>query len=207
MKRRIVTGFATGLALAALCASAGTGFAQNPPPATPAKPAAAASDNPPMVPPAKPGVFTAQKKGATGYHLVVAGHKFTTRDDIEKYLAYRAAELTMEDKSSWFTFVEARTKGDTAPVPKRDPAGLRYSFRMEYWRPVWRYKTKDSPTWKSWSPFAGAAFISADPKSITDFEVSADIVLHKGQMDDANPLAFEAGAVSDLLINQVSPPE
>jgi hypothetical protein len=37
--------------------------------------------------------------------------------------------------------------------------------------------------------------------------VSADIVLHKGQMDDANPLAFEAGAVSDLLINPVSPPE
>src|SRR5262245_1742350 len=104
MKRRIVTGFAAGIALVALCASAG--FAQNAAPA-PAKPAAAASDNPPMVPPAKPGVFTAQKKGATGYHLVVAGHKFTTRDDIEKYLAYRAAELTMEDKSSWFTFVEA----------------------------------------------------------------------------------------------------
>ena len=207
MKRRIVTGFATGIALAGLCASAGTSFAQNPP-AAPAKPAAAASDNPPMVPPAKPGVFTAQKKGATGYHLVVAGHKFSTRDDIEKYLAYRAAELTMEDKSSWFTFVEARTKTDTAAAPKRDPAGLRYSFRMEYWRPVWRYKTKDaSAAWKSWSPFTGAAFISADPKSITDFEVSADIVLHKGQMDDANPLAFEAGAVSDLLINQVSPPE
>ena len=206
MKRRIVTGFATAIALAALCASAGV--AQTPP-AAPAKPAAAAAnDNPPMVPPAKPGVFTAQKKGATGYHLVVAGHKFTTRDDIEKYLAYRAAELTMEDKSSWFTFVETRTKADTVAVPKRDPGGLRYSFRMEYWRPVWRYKTKDAPAaWKSWSPFSGAAFISADPKSITDFEVSADIVLHKGQMDDANPLAFEAGAVSDLLINQVSPPE
>ena len=40
-----------------------------------------------MVPPAKPGVFTVTKKGATGYHLVVAGHKFTSRDDIEKYLA------------------------------------------------------------------------------------------------------------------------
>jgi hypothetical protein len=78
---------------------------------------------------------------------------------------------------------------------------------MDYWRPVWRYKTSGSPTWKSWSPFAGAAFISDDPKTITDFEVSADIVLHKGPMDDANPLAFEAGAVSDLLINQVSPPE
>jgi hypothetical protein len=201
MKRKLVT----GLAFAALCASLATSFAQNPPPA-PAK-AAPATDTLPMVPPAKPGVFAAQKKGAAGYHLVVTGHKFSTRDDIEKYLAYRAAELTMEQKANWFTFVEARAKGDTVPAPQRDPAGLRYSFRMEYWRPVWRYKTKDAPTWKSWSPFAGAAFISADPKTITDFEVSADIVLHKGPMDDANPLAFEAGAVSDLLINQVSPPE
>lgn len=207
MKRSL----ATGLALAALCASAGISLAADPPtPAsTPAKPAPAqaSADNLPMVPPAKPGVFTATKKGADRYHLVVAGHKFSTRNDIEKYLAWRAADLTMEQKASWFTFVETRAKTDTAPVSKRDPAGLRYSFRMEYFRPVWRYKTKASPAWKSWSPFAGAAFITDDPKSITDFEVSADIVLHKGQMDDANPLAFEAGAVSDLLINQVSPPE
>jgi hypothetical protein len=206
MKRSI----GTGLALAALCASVGFSLAaEAPAPApAPAKPAAAApADNLPMVPPAKPGVFTATKKGANGYHLVVAGHKFSTRSDIEKYLAYRAAELTMEQKANWFTFVESRTKIDTAPVPKRDPAGLRYSFRMEYFRPVWRYKTSGNPAWQSWSPFAGAAFPTVDPKTITDFEVSADIVLRQGQMDDANPLAFEAGAVSDLLINQVSPPE
>jgi hypothetical protein len=202
MKRTI----ATGLALAALCASVGLSLAAEAP--APAKPAAAApADTLPMVPPAKPGVFTATKRGANGYHLVVAAHKFSTRSDIEKYLAYRAAELTMEQKASWFTFVENRTKTDTAPVPKRDPAGLRYSFRMEYFRPVWRYKTSGNPAWQSWSPFAGAAFPTIDPKTITDFEVSADIVLRQGQMDDANPLAFEAGAVSDLLINQVSPPE
>ena len=204
MKRSI----GTGLALAALCASVGIALAAEAPAPAPAKPAAAApADTLPMVPPAKPGVFTATKKGATGYHLVVVGHKFSTRSDIEKYLAYRAAELTMEQKANWFTFVENRAKTDTAPVPKRDPAGLRYSFRMEYWRPVWRYKTSGNPAWQSWSPFAGAAFPTVDPKTITDFEVSADIVLRQGQMDDANPLAFEAGAVSDLLINQVSPPE
>jgi hypothetical protein len=199
MKRSI----GTGLVLAAFCASLGTGFAQTPLTA----PGAKASDTLPMVPPAKPGIFTAQKKGANGYHLVVIGHKFSTRDDIEKYLAYRAAELTMEQKANWFTLTETRAKTDTAPVPKRDPAGLRYSFRMEYWRPVWRYKVSGSPAWKSWSPFAGAAFPAVDPKTITDFEASADIVLRQGPMDDANPLGFEAGAVSDLLINQVSPPE
>ena len=37
--------------------------------------------------------------------------------------------------------------------------------------------------------------------------VSAEIVVHKGPMDDADPLAFEAWALSDLLVNQVSPPK
>ena len=78
---------------------------------------------------------------------------------------------------------------------------------MKYFRPVWRYKVNESAAWTRWSPFSGAAFISADPKTVTDFEVSAEIVVHKGPMDDADPLAFEARAVSDLLVNQVSPPK
>ena len=196
------------LGIAGLCALADGSFAAEPTaaasvPATAVKPA----ENPPMVPPAAPGVFAMQKKGANGLHLVVTAHQFTSRSDIEKYLAYRAAELTMQQHGSWFSFVEARSKDSTVPVPKRDPAGLRYSFRMDYWRPMWRYKTAGAPAWKSWSPFSGVAFFGGDPKAVTDFEVSADIVLHKGTMDDANPLAFDASAVSDLLVNQVSPPQ
>ena len=79
----------------------------------PAAPTEPGPQTPPMVPPAKPGVFAATKKGPTGYHLVVAGHNFTSRDAIEHYLAYRAAILTQEQKSSWFTLVENHAKGDT----------------------------------------------------------------------------------------------
>jgi len=195
------------LGIAGLCVLAAGSFAAEPVSLASA-PAAKAEDNPPMVPPAKPGVFAMTKKGANGFHLVVAAHQFTSRSDIEKYLAYRAAELALEQQGNWFSFVEARSKDSAVPVPKRDPTGLRYSFRMEYWRPVWRYKLAGDPAWKSWSPFAGTAFFAdgKDPKSITDYEVSADIMVRKGQMDDTNPLGFEAGAVSDLLINQVSPP-
>ena len=194
------------LGVLGLYASAGDSFAAEP---AGTAPAANQADNPPMVPPAAPGVFTTQKKGANGLHLVVTAHLFTSRSDIEKYLAYRAAELTLQQHGNWFAFTEARAKvRDTVAVPKRDPAGLRYSFRMEYWRPVWRYKLAGDPAWKSWSPFSGAAFFAdgKDPKSIATYEVSADITVRKGQMDDADPLGFEAGAVSDLLINQVSPP-
>ena len=157
----------------------------------------------PMVPPAGPGVFTAKLSGPNA-RLVVTGHTFTSRGEIEKYLAYRAAQLTIERGADWFTLNEDRAKGETAePVPARDPAAPRYSFRMKYFRPVWRYKASGATAWTRWSPFAGEAF----PKAIADFEVSAGIVIRKAPMDDADPLGFEARALSDLLINQVSPPK
>ena len=205
MKHKIgmVLGLTTVLALAA------PSFAADPPASAAAaqNPGAAASETPPMVPPAGPGVFTATKKGANGFHLVVTGHKFTSRHDIEFYLAYRASEITQEQKGSWFTVSESRTKTDTAPVPKRDPAANRFSFRMEYFRPVWRYKTSAAGEFKRWSPFSGAAFPESDLKGASTYEASIDIVVRKGFMDDADPLAFEAGAVNDFLVNQVSPPQ
>jgi hypothetical protein len=169
--------------------------------------ALAAAEHPPMVPPAGPGVFTVKPSGPGAFKLVVTGHTFTSRGEIEKYLAYRAARLTVEQGGSWFTLNEDRGKGETAEPAVRDPDGLRYSFRMKYFRPVWRYKTNGASAWTRWSPFTGAPFISADSKTITDFEVTAEIVVHKPPMDDADPLAFEAGAVNDFLVNQVSPPQ
>ena len=197
----------TGLVgLCAIISLSGASFAAEAP-ATAQPASASAPVQAPEVPSAKPGVFTMQKKGANRYHLVVKARQFTSRDAIEKYLLYRAAELTLDQHDNWFTLVEARTKGDTAPPSKPDPQGLRFSFRMPYWRPIWRYKLASADAWQSWSPFSAAAFPVTDPKTVSDFEVSADIVLHKGIMNDADPLAFEAGAVSDLLVNQVSPPE
>jgi len=168
----------------------------------------AISEISPMVPAAKPGVYSQVKRGAGRYRLIIKGHNFTSRGAIEKYLLYRAADLTLRQHSQWFTLTENRNKGDVAPVPKRDPTGLQYSFRMQFWRPVWRYKVVGSSKWATWSPFSTAAFFAdgKDPKTITEFELGADIVMHKGTTDD-NPLAFEADAVSDFLINQVSPPE
>ena len=204
---------AIGFGAAAFCALASSSFAADSVPAAPGVQASAALapaapvPAAPMVPPAKPGVFMATKKGATGYHLVVAAHKFTSRDDVEKYLAWRAADLALSDNGSWFTFTQIRTKADTVPAPKRDPGAPRHSFQMANFQPVWRYKVKGAD-WKSWSPYTGAAFFADGIKveDITEFEASADIVVRKGVMDDADPLSYEAGAVSDLLINQVSPP-
>ena len=150
-------------------------------------------------------MFAARKSGAAGLHITVTGHAFTSRTALENYLAYRAAEQTMASKFQWFSFTERRAKGDKMAAPKGDPAGPRFSFRMEFFRPQWRTKQAGSPAWKSWSPFSGAPF--PDAKSVTEYELSADIVMRKGMVDDVSPLAFDAGALSDYLINQVEAPK
>jgi hypothetical protein len=200
--------YGIGLSLGLTLALATSSYAAPVPPSEAASQSvdAAASGPPPTVAPAAPGVFTVQKKGANRFHLVIKGHKFTSQRDIELYMAYRASEITQDQKGNWFTFVEDRAKGDTAPPSKRDPAGLRYSFRMDYFRPIWSFKTGTGPA-KRWSPFSGVAFPEAEAKASSSYEVTADIVVHKGPMDDADPLAFEAGAVNDFLVNQVSPPQ
>jgi hypothetical protein len=198
------------IALAASLVCATFGACQAAPEAGPTSVSAPAPvESAPVVAPAKPGVYSETKHGATRYRLTVKGHAFTSRGAIEKYLLYRAAELTQELHFQWFTLAESRRKGDTAPLLKPDPTGLRFSFRLSSWRPVWRYKLAGTSAWSSWSPFASAAFFAdgKDPKTVKEFEVSADIVMHAGPMDDSNPLAFEPGAVSDFLVNQVSPPE
>lgn len=200
---------ATAVLCACLMLSAGP-VAQAAPEAAPVSPPAPADPQTgPIVPPAKPGVYLETKQSATRYRLTVKGHAFTSRDAIEKYLLYRAAALSLQQNFPWFTLAESRAKGDTAPVPKADRAGPRHAFRLNYWRPVWRYTLAGSPDWTTWSPFSDVAFFAdgKDAKTITGFEISADIVMHKGAMDDFNPLAFDARAVSDLLVTAVSPPE
>ena len=171
-----------------------------------AQPAPATAPPPTPIGPAAPapGVFAAKRAG-TALHLIVSGHHFTSRGALEKYLAFRAAGETQAAKFQWFSIIEHRAKGDTVPVPKGDPTGPRFSFRMEYFRPQWRYRVAGSQKWQAWSPLSGQPF--PDLKTATDYQLSADIVMHKGMVDDVSPLAFDASAVSDYLINQVEAPE
>ena len=150
-----------------------------------------------------PGVFTVKRVGAA-LHLSVSGHHFTSRAALENYLAFRAAGETQAAKCQWFSVVEHRTRADTVPAPKGDPAGPRFSFRMEYFRPQWRYRLAGSPKWQAWSPLSGQPF--PDLKTATDYQLTTDIVMHKGMVDDISPLAFDASALSDYLINQVDAP-
>lgn len=172
-------------------------------PATP--PPASAAPEPALGPkePAR-GVYAMTRKGAV-LHLTVTGHHFTSRDALEKYLAYRAAAGTLANRNQWFSLVEHRTRADKVSVAKDDPSGPRYSFRMAYFRPQWRYRLNGAKAWSVWSPLSGTSFPVLT--GATAYQLSADILMHKGMVDDVSPFAFDASALSDYLINQVTAPD
>jgi len=53
----------------------------------------------------------------------------------------------------------------------------------------------------------GGLFAPARIQKINAYDVNADIVLHKRMVQDDNPYAFDADALSDCLLNQVAPPK
>lgn len=175
--------------------------------------AAAAAEAPedftPPAPAATPevlaaGPFAAKSTGKGKYRISTSGQAFTSREAIEKYLAYRAALLTVQNKSTWFKVVESRRRGDLPP-PEGHPV-IRYSFRLPNFLPVWTYKTAGGET-RTWRPYTSEPFPTEALKAATSYEVAADVELHEGLVSGADPLAFSAFALSDYLINQVTPPK
>ena len=187
---------------------------QAPAPAAPAAPPQGGPPQEPAAPPVTPaataealaaGAFNAESRGGDRYRLTVAGAQFTSKDAIERYMIWRASKFALDNRSPWFELIEQRARGDTVPELKPDPEGPRYSFRLAHWRPIWRVKLEGSNDWTSWSPFSGAPFPVKEGDKVAAYEVTADVVLHKGVMDGINPLSFAADAVSDFLLYQVTP--
>ncbi len=152
-----------------------------------------------LVPPSEAGQFLVEPVGPDELRLTVKGRTFTSKPAAEKYLAYRAAEATLEQRKTWFT----------VDGPQHGSDGVVRSFRLENWRPAWRYKLSGAPEWKSWAPGSAEPFFAdgKDPKLITEFELTAVIKLRSGKPNTRDPLAFEAEPLAHTLAPQVSPPQ
>lgn len=75
------------------------------------------------------------------WRVTFAGNTLTSRDTVEAYLLYRAAELTIERKDDWFEIVnrymEHEVRDQVSPKPSYDPMSDYYG-----WRPYWRYQER-----------------------------------------------------------------
>ena len=136
------------------------------------------------------------------FRVTFAGNSMTSRETVERYLLYRAAQLTVERGGDYFVLSDRDTE-------KRSSTYVTEPFGpgpYGYWGPSWRYY---SPRWgwRAWSPWGRDPFWDRqiDVRTVDRYEASAEIVVGKGRKPD-NVRAFSAREVLENLGPSVAPP-
>jgi hypothetical protein len=130
------------------------------------------------------------------FRVTFAGNSITSRETVERYLLYRAAQLTLEHGADYFTLAGRDTEKKTRVSV--DPYwGGPYGYGgYGYWGPSWRYWGYRG--WSAWGPWGYPGFGwggSYDVSTIDRYEASAEIVLGHGQKPPTELRAFDARAV------------
>ena len=124
------------------------------------------------------------------WRVTFHGNSLTSRETVESYLLYRAAELTLAQGDDWFETVERKTDKHTETYAQPDPFYGRYG---PGWHPYWRYYGGGFG-WRHWDPFWGDPFWadSVDVQTVEKYEASSEIIMHHGAKPAGDPRAFDA---------------
>ena len=119
---------------------------------------------------------------ATHWRVAFSGNSLTSRETVEKYLLYRAAELTLQQGFDWFQAADRHTDKTTSYYGGTDPF-YSSAFWGSYgwgWRPSWRFHGGFG--WRSWDGWGGGPFWGDgfDIEQVNRFETSAEIVMGHG---------------------------
>jgi hypothetical protein len=147
------------------------------------------------------GGFSEVRLEADRFRVNFSGNSLTSRETVEGYLLYRAAELTVAQGYDWFAVVDRQTDRNARTYVEPDPFYRPwYGPSYNFWRPSWRYYG-GGYGWRSWDPFFGDPFWGdrMDVRTVERFEASAEIVMHRGPKPQDDARAFDARAVMDNL--------
>ncbi len=137
----------------------------------------------PYQPAAQNGGYAEKMLEPNRYRISFFGNSLTSREQVEDYLLYRAAELTVEQGGDYFVVVERDTDTDVRyRTTYEDPwpyYGGYYGYRYRY-------------------PYYVGAFRDSYTQQITRYTATADVVVYKGQKTD-NPQAYDARAIMQNL--------
>jgi len=133
------------------------------------------------------GGYSEQRLEDNRYRVTFVGNEFTSRQRVENYLLYRAAELTLQAGYDGFTMAARGTDPHTTTRYYGDPFG---PGPWGYWGPAWRFHTRFG--WRAWDPFWGRPWgDDFDVSTVTSFEASAEIVMFHGTRPN-DPRSFDA---------------
>jgi hypothetical protein len=140
--------------------------------------------------------FSDQRIEANRWQVSFAGNSVTSRDRVERYLLYRAAELTLQNGYDYFTLVDRNTDRKTRTYVN-DPFG---PGPYGYWGVSWRYH-RPGFGWGFYDPFWGPRPFADDfnVDTIDKYEAHAEIVMGHGAPPADDVHAFDAHQVVQNL--------
>lgn len=144
--------------------------------------------------------YTDQQIDNDRFQVSFSGNSLTSRETVERYLLYRAAELTLQKGFDNFILVSKDTETKSETYVDRSWGGPSWGGGFGYWRPSWRwYRPRFG--WRSWDPFFGDPFYDNDfdYRTINRYEAMAEIVVGHGPKPTGNVRAFDAHEVVDRL--------
>ena len=153
------------------------------------------------------GGFTEQKVETNRYRVTFKGNSLTSRETVEGYLLFRAAELTVQNGYDWFALAQRDTDKKTTTSVDTEPFGRSWYGGYGGWRPYWRFYGSGYG-WRGLDPFWGGPFWNdrVDIRTIEKFEASAEVVMAKGTKPEGDVSAFDARAVIENLKPKVQYP-
>jgi hypothetical protein len=139
------------------------------------------------------GGYSDQQIEANRWRVTFAGNSLTSRETVERYLLFRAAQLTVDQGFDWFEAVDRHTNQQTSFV-----GDTPYGGWGGYWGPRWGlYRPGFGWGYGYWGdPFWGGP---VDVEQVSRFEASAEILMGHGPKPASDPRAFEARAVLSHL--------
>lgn len=142
------------------------------------------------------GGYSDQQLAPDRFLVRFHGNEFTSRDRVEGYLLYRAAELTLQNGFDSFLLIDRHTEHDVQTYATPDPFySPFYGPGYGYWRPSWSYYV-GGYGWNYWHPGMGRFWYdTVDIRTIEAFEASAEIMLRKGPPPAGDPRVFDARQV------------
>ena len=90
------------------------------------------------------------------FRVAFSGNSMTSRETVETYLLYRAAQLSLDRGFDWFKMADRNTE-------RHSNTYISEPFRpgpWGYWGPAWRYHSRFG--WRGWDPFWGDPFWDRD---------------------------------------------
>jgi hypothetical protein len=146
------------------------------------------------------GGFSETRISSDRYRVNFQGNLSTDRDTVERYLLYRAAEITRDQGYDWFALADRDTERQVREyIIADDP------FGYDYWRPSWYYYGRGR-----W-----ALIHRADPffhrtyerRTVDQYRATAEILLGRGAKPVNDVTAFDARDVLSNLGPSIKRPE